>query len=193
MEIRILRIEEMKNATGLSRYVFDTCLRNRMEYSQTIAFVEEYLTEENFTKLFLERKLILWGLFEGEQMVGVSGMQSDGLITVLYILPQCQNRGYGSEMLKVMQAYAKDICRFKKVTLNATPAWTSFFFGNKGFSNLNTNQDLKAPFVPMYIYLEGVGSYKKRKISKKWIVLAIFGSMLFATIVGSVFMIWYLF
>ena len=57
MEIRILQKEEIKTASGLSRYVFDTCLRNRMEYPQTIAFVEEYIAEENINTLNEEGKL----------------------------------------------------------------------------------------------------------------------------------------
>ena len=43
MEIRLLKEEELQNAAGLSRFVFDNCLRHRMEYPQTITFVEEYL------------------------------------------------------------------------------------------------------------------------------------------------------
>ena len=193
MEIRILQSEEIKIASGLSRYVFDTCLRNRMEYPQTIAFVEQYIVDENLMKMHEDGKLVLWGIFEGVQLVAVSGMQSDGLITLLYVLPQCQNRGYGSQLLKVMCSYAKEICGFSKVTLNANPAWTSFYFGKKGFSKVDVNQDLKAPFVPMYAPTTNSEVYEKRKVSKKWIFLAVIGCVLFATIVGSLFMISYLF
>ena len=47
MEIRVLREEELIHASGLSRFVFDACLRNRMEFLQTIPFVEEYISEAN--------------------------------------------------------------------------------------------------------------------------------------------------
>ena len=193
MEIKILQSEEIKIASGLSRYVFDTCLRNRMEYPQTIAFVEEYITEYNLMQMYEEGKLFLWGAFEGEQMVAVSGIQSDGMITLLYVLPQYQYQGYGSKMLRVMRDYAKDSLGFSKVTVNANPAWTSFFFKKKGFSNVNANQDLKVPFVPMYALYRNGNGFEKRKISKKWIVLTVVGCILFATIVGSLFMISYLF
>lgn len=193
MEIRILQNEEIKTASGLSRYVFDTCLRNRMEYPQTIAFVEEYIAEENLRSLTAEGKLRLWGMFEGVQMVAVGGLQSDGMITMLYVLPQCQNRGYGSQMLKVMREYAKDVCGFEKVTLNANPGWTSFYFSKKGFVNINANQDLRAPFVPMHAMSNNIDGFEKRPVAKKWIVLAIVGSILFTTIIGSLFMISYLF
>lgn len=193
MEIRILQEEDLKVASGLSRYVFDFCLRNRMEYPQTIAFVEEYIAEENLRELRMEGKLILWGAFEGEQIVAVSGMQSDGLITMLYVLPQRQNRGYGSRLLKSMKMYAKEAWGFEKVAVNANPAWTSFYFGKRGFSNTKENQDMRAPFVPMYASSNNTESFEKRKVDIKWIILAVVACMMFATIAGILFMIFYLF
>lgn len=193
MEIRILQKEDVKTAAGFSRYVFDACLRHRMEYPQTIAFVEEYIAEENLEKMFEACELILWGAFEGEQLVAVAGLQRDGLITMLYVLPTHQNRGYGSRLLKTMREYAKNTCGFQKVTVNANPAWTSFYFKKKGFSNLNANQDLKAPFVPMYASSEEVGMYEKRKVPKAVIIFAVIGCILFATTIGIWYLISYLF
>lgn len=193
MEVRILQEDELKIASGLSRYVFDFCLRNRMEYPQTIAFVESYIDEENLRTLRDEEKLILWGGFEGTQLVAVSGIQSDGMITMLYVLPQWQNKGYGSRLLKAMINYAKEVWGFQKVIVNANPAWTSFFFSKKGFVNINKNQDMRAPFVPMYATSSNIEGYEKRKVKTKWIVLAIIFCFMFATIAGVLFMISYLF
>ena len=72
MEIRILQEAELANAAGLSRYVFDVCLRNRMEFVQSISFVEDYLKAENLVALCSENKLTIWGVFEETQLVGVS-------------------------------------------------------------------------------------------------------------------------
>lgn len=193
MEIRILQEEELKIASGLSRYVFDNCLRNRMEFPQTIAFVEEYIAEANLRKLWEEHKLVLWGVFESEQMVAVSGMQSDGMISLLYVLPQCQNRGYGSKLLTIMREYGKNVCNFERVTVNANPAWTSFFFGKKGFIYFDSKQDFHVPFVPMYALSGNIAGFEKRPVSKKVIAFAVAGCILFATIAGSLFMISYLF
>lgn len=193
MEIRILQNEEIKNAAGLSRYVFDSCLRNRMEYPQTIAFVEKYITEDYLKNLHEACELILWGAFEGEELIAVSGLQRDGLITMLYVLPQYQNKGYGSRLLKVMREYAKDVCGFEKVHLNANPAWTSFYFTKKGFLMVDTKQDLRAPFVPMYAKSTELAAFEKRPVPKAVIVFAVIGCILFATTVGSWFMLSYLF
>ena len=193
MEIRILQKEDVKTAAGFSRYVFDACLRHRMEYPQTIAFVEEYIAEANLEKMYEACDLILWGAFEGEQLVAVSGLQRDGLITMLYVLPTHQDRGYGSHLLKTMREYAKNTCGYQKVTVNANPAWTSFYFKKKGFSNLNKDQDLKVPFIPMYASLDEAGMYEKRKVPKAVIIFAVIGCILFATTIGVWYLISYLF
>lgn len=193
MELRILQKEEIDIASGLARYVFDFCLRGRMEFSQTIAYVEDYIAAPSLKLLIEEEKLVLWGVFEEGQMVAVSGMQSDGMITMLYVLPQCQNRGYGSKLLKNMREYAKNTYGLEKVVLNANPAWTSGYFKKQGFLYVNSSQEMRVPFAPMYAKFDGRVSVEKKPVSKKIIALAIILSILIATFAGCAYMIWYLF
>ncbi len=192
MEIRILKEDELIHASGLSRYVFDTCLRNRMEFTQTIPFVENYISEGNLKALALEQKLIVWGAFEEEQLVGVAGLQTDGMITLLYVLPQYAGRKCGAKLLSVMKEYSKDVLCLDKVFVNATPAWTSVYFKKNGFVLMNPNQNMYAPFVSMCSFLEKQNFYKKEKISGINIVFAILACLGFATFVGAWFMISYL-
>lgn len=189
MLIRILEQMEIPNAAGLSRYVFDVCLRNRMEYEQTIGFVEEYLKPDHLLEKIQAGNLIIWGVFEGPQLVAVSGMQSDGLITMLYVLPQCMNRGYGGELLRVMRAYAKNACGMQRVNINATPAWTSGFFAKKGF--VYDSQDLHAPFLPMHISTGSNLTYEKKPVSWKVMLGAGIGLFLLATVACVAFLFWY--
>ena len=193
MELRILQKEELDAVSGLSRYVFDYCLRNRMEYPQTIAYVEEYIAAPNLKHLYEDGKLMVWGIYESEQLVAVAGMQTDGMITMLYVLPQCQNRGYGSRLLKTMREHAKAEWGFDKVVLNANPAWTSGYFGKMGFVYKDPTQDLRMPYAPMYAKSSDIVGFEKRPISKKIVAFAIVSSVLLATIAGVSYMIWYLF
>lgn len=193
MTIRIVRREELNIASGLARYVFDNCSKDCIEHPQTIAFVEEYITEENLRQLYDTCELILWGVYEGEQMVAVSALQKDCLISMLYVLPQCQKRGYGSKLLMTMREYAKTRLDASRVTLNANPAGTSFYFSKRGFVNYNENQNIHAAFVPMYALSKDINIVNKRPVSKWVIVLAVISCILFATIAGSLFMISYLF
>lgn len=192
MEIRILREEELANASGLSRYVFDNCLRNRMEFEQTISYIEQYLSLSNLMQMKREDKLVLWGAFEQEQMIAVSALQSDGMITMLYVLPQFHRKGIGSKMLLVMRAYAKEIYGFEKVSLNATPAWTAFYFAEKGFSNLNPKQSIRVPFVPMTALSKDIIHQEKKPITGKLVAIVALGLLAFTTIVGCIYMIGYI-
>lgn len=192
-EIKLLQEEELKIAAGLSRYVFDYCLRNRMEFQQTVAFVEEYITEENLVKLYLENKLVLWGVFEENQMVAVAGLQSEGMITMLYVLPAYQNKGYGSHLLKTVREYAKHTLNLERVTLNATPAWTSAYFKKRGFSFFRSDRNLQVPFIPMYAMSNEIASYEKRRVPWQVVFFVVVGSLLIATTAGVLFMISYLF
>ena len=192
MEIRFLQDEELANAAGLSRFVFDNCLRQRMEFPQTISFVEAYLTETNLREKRAEGTLLVWGVFENGQLLGVAGMQTDGLITMLYILPQCFRRKYGTKLLETMRLYARDVLGLKKVSVNANPAITSYYFEKKGFKRMTPALNMPVPFVSMYATSDGIQFYEKKRVSAGVIVGAIIGCILFATIVGCAFMIWYL-
>lgn len=193
MEIRILQKEELVHASGLSRYVFDTCLRNRMEFTQTIPFVENYIADANLKSMYQENRLVVWGAFEQGQLVGVSGMQTDGMITMLYVLPQYAGRSCGSSLLMTMREYAKNTLGLSKVALNATPAWTALYFQKEGFLRMNPNVNMHVPFVPMYADIDKLVYQKKERITGKTIALAIIACVGFATIAASAFMIYYLF
>lgn len=189
----MLREEELIHASGLSRYVFDTNLRNRIEFTQTIPFVENYISESNLSEMCRENKLVVWGAFEQEQLVGVAGLQTDGLITLLYVLPQYRGRRCGMHLLSVMREYAHAVLQLDKVIVNATPAWTAIYFKKYGFTLVNPKQDMHVPFVPMIALSEKRTLQKKEKISGKTIVGAVFACLGFATIASVWFMISYLF
>ncbi len=192
MEIRMLEPVEFSNAAGLSRYVFDNCLKYRMDFPQTISFVEEYITENNLISLYEENKVKLWGVFEQNQLVGVSALQSDGLITMLYVLPQCWKRGYGKGLLTTMREYGKHVYGMDRIVVNATPAWTGHYFIKQGFSLLNPQQNPNVPYVPLFAPSSQVSKYQKKKVPMKIMVLSGVGCLLFATVVAVIYMMFYL-
>ena len=193
MNIRILEEMELVQASGLARYVFDTCLRNRMEFTQTIPFIENYISEENLREMCRDNKLVIWGAFEQEQLVGVSGIQTDGMITLLYVLPQYTGRNCGAKLLTTMREYAQTVLQLDRVIVNATPAWTTGYFRKYGFVLRNPNQNMHVPFVSLEAALDKHVFQMKEKISGKTIVGAVLACVGFATIVSAWFMIVYLF
>ena len=192
MEVRILQDNEIIHASGLSRYVFDTCLRDRMEFPQSIGFIEDYLKYENLCTLVHEGKLTLWGVFVQEQCVAISGLQSDGMITLLYVLPQHTGRGYGQMLLQAMQEHAHFVHKTDRVIVNAAPAWTATYFAHKGFAYLQKPDNMHKPFITMYADKTSGTGFEKRPVSRKVIIGAALGSFLFATGICIAFLISYI-
>ena len=192
MEIRILQEAELANAAGLSRYVFDVCLRNRMEFMQTIGFVEDYLKVENLAGLCRENKLTVWGVYEQTQLVGVAGLQSDGMITMLYVLPQCTRRGYGGKLVETMRKYGKEVYGMPCIMVNATPAWTSTYFVKNGFEYQVKQQNMHVPYVTMQSLPEEENLFQKRHVPAKVMVGAGLGCLLLATVACIAYLIVYL-
>ena len=167
MNIRLLQAEELENAAGLSRYVFDKCLRSRVEHEETLGYIDAYLTAENIMELTREGKLFVWWAFDGDILIAVSAMDVKGLITMLYVLPQTFCKGIGTSLLRTMKVYAKDNLGLEQVRVNATPPTIGYFFEKKGFFRMDETVDLKAPFMRLGCKFSAVTSeYPKRKVPK---------------------------
>ena len=147
MEARILSQEQIPEALGIARGVFDYCLRTQITDLEMIHIFLQYAEETNIRRLVEEEKLTLWGMFEQGNMVAMSGMQSEGHITMLYVLPIFQNKGYGKALLKEMRTYAAEQYNLAAVTLSAMPAWTAGYFAKQKFYSLEIAQPCS--FVPM--------------------------------------------
>ena len=194
MNIRLLQAEELENAAGLSRYVFDKCLRSRVEHEETLGYIDAYLTAENLMELTQEEKLFVWGAFDGDILIAVSAMDVKGLITMLYVLPQTFCKGIGTSLLQTMKVYAKDNLGLEQVRANATPPSMGYFFEKKGFQRLEETVDLNAPFMRLACKFNVVNNvYPKRKVPKWVILCGIFGCITFTVLIGCIFMAFYLF
>ena len=88
MEIKILQTEEVPKAVQLARGGFEYCLRKTSNGAQLIESFYTYVREENIRQLMETQKLTIWAAYdEQNNMVAVSGIQSEGHITLLYVMP----------------------------------------------------------------------------------------------------------
>ena len=170
MEAKILTMEEMPEAVQVARGVFQYCLQRTVQDSRYITFFEQYANPENVGNLMQQGRLTLWGIYEQGHLIAMSGMQSEGHITMLYVLPIFQRRGYGSQLLETMRTYARVRYGLENVTVNAMPAWTAAYFQRKKFSPVNPAQLNGAPFVSLQAKSIRQVSYEKKTIPAGWIL-----------------------
>lgn len=140
-EIRMLQIEEIPQAVELAQGVFGFDLRQTITDPQMIRFFEAYTTVENLTGMVSQRRLYMWGIFEAAQLCGMSAMQPEGHITMLYVYPYFRKKKYARQLLDMMRRFAKQSLGLERVTACALPAWTADYFIKNGFWQMPEQQN----------------------------------------------------
>lgn len=191
MEIKLLTLNEMPQAVQLARGVFDYCLRKSVQYPESITAFESYVNETHVRTLMEEGRLMLWGAFEQGYLVAMSGMQSEGHITMLYVLPVYQRRGYGKQLLLAMRTYAWDRYELGTVTLTALPAWTASYFQHRRFTAIQPMQMNAAPFVYMQAKSIRQVRYEKKPVSVGALLGTVLGGVGVCLVAAVLFMATY--
>jgi ribosomal protein S18 acetylase RimI-like enzyme len=191
MEIRTLQPEEYVQALRLAHSVFTYCLQQDIADPQQIAGFEAYTEDSAICGMAERDEITLWGVFAENRMVGMSAMQSEGHITMIYIYPAFQGRGYGRALLEEMKGYAGSRYGHRSVSLNAMPVRTAGFFAKCGFSALQNLQETGLPFLPMRAKTPSYAVYEKKEIPSGWILGTSIGGLIACTIVAVAFMMLY--
>lgn len=191
MEIRILTVNEIPQALTLARGVFDFCVSSNMSDQGLIQGFLEYSAEAKITDMASRGEITLWGVFEQGQMAGMSAMQKEGHITMIYVLPAFQRRGFGKNLLTAMRTFAKSRYGYSYVTINAMPVYTAAYFQKQKFEQMN-QVPAGCPYVSMKAKTIEEVSYEKKEIPTGWVIGASVGGLLICTAIVIVFMVSYL-
>lgn len=171
MEIRQLQEQEIPAAAELAQGVFGLDLQRTIADQNLTEYFYDYANEGSLTNRMRCGQIILWGVFEGEQMCGISSMQPEGHITMLYVYPAFRRRGYGKSLLEAMRRFAREVLGLEKVTVSAMPAWTTSYFTRNGFTALQVQPHPE--FVNLEAKTVNASMYPVKKIPGKIIALVI--------------------
>lgn len=191
MEIKILTIEEMPQAVALANGVFHYCYGNQIKDQQTLDFFSSYVNQENIGQMMQQGRLVLWGGYEQDQLVAMSGMQREGHITMLYVLPLFQKREWGRELLLEMRSFALTELHLEQVSVNAMPAWTAGYFAKRKFTAVSLPNPMAA-YVPMQAKTVKKISYEKKTVSTGWLLGTMIGTLVLSAVVAVGFILSYM-
>lgn len=189
MEIQMLTAQHIPQVVQLARQNFYECIKPFLEDLSMVQAFYEYVDENNLVQLMNQKRLYLWGAYEGGQMVGVSGMQAEGHITMLYVTKTYQRRGIGKTMLSAMGKFGGSYLHLKRITVSAMPSWSWTFFQKEGFKLMNQMNTMMASFVPMVAKCPSQLEYEKKPM-KDGVVLGIVGGCLALCIFVAVAAAW---
>ncbi|MCM1284281.1 MAG: GNAT family N-acetyltransferase [Muribaculaceae bacterium] len=189
MNVRVLTVSELPEAVKLAQGVFNYCLRRSLQRPEDITYFEEYTQEENLRTLMEQGRLTLWGSFEMGHMVAMSAMQREGHITLLYVLPVYQRRGYGKMLLRAMRIYAGERFGLSFVTVNAMPPWTSRFFQNQGFGMENGGAGNPLSYVPMRAKTIHEVHFATKPVPAGWLIGTTVGGLGLSMVIAAIYIV----
>ena len=193
MIIRKLCVNEIEQAVCLAQWTFEYCIMRRNANQQLKEIFMQYNNYENILSLFQQGRIMIWGAFEKNHMEGMGAMEAPGRITMLYVHPNCQRRGYGKALVREMQYVAYEEYKTEQISINVIPAWMAGYFLKRKFSSsrlFDMNRDL---FVPMTIDTIKLKRYKQKKIKGKILAGIILGFVLLIIVSTLLFEFWYMY
>ena len=186
MEIRILGEQEVAQAADLAQVVYRNQIEPYFNQPQMNQYFYEYAKKETLTGRAAAGQVYVWGAFEGANMVGMSAMQPEGHVTLLYVLPQYQKRGMGKAMLLEMKRYAFEVLHLHQLTLSAMPAWTANYFARNGYVKMITRNPM-APYISMVSPIKYHMDYTAKKWSTPVVIGVSAAALGFVTVVGILY------
>ncbi len=192
VEIRLLAAPEIPAASYLAVNTFNYNLRKSIYRQALIDGYLLYASVDNLMQMVQTGRLSVWGAWQNGQLLAVSGMQREGLITMLYVHPNVQRRGIGKKLLREMRTYAASVCGLAQVTVNALPAWTCSYFERCGFGHLGFPSYGNMAFVPLAAKSIKPLKYEKKPVNGKVFagIVAGFTGLIF--FIGAGYMTYYM-
>lgn len=178
--------QEVAQAADLAQVVYRNQIEPYFNQPQMNQYFYEYAKKETLTGRAAAGQVYVWGAFEGANMVGMSAMQPEGHVTLLYVLPQYQKRGMGKAMLLEMKRYAFEVLHLHQLTLSAMPAWTANYFARNGYVKMITGNPM-APYISMVSPIKYHMDYTAKKWSTPVVIGVSAAALGFVTVVGILY------
>lgn len=157
-------MERLSQALEIARVTYHICLENAAWDQQSVRYFYEYAQDEVICEKVRRGDLYVWGAIHDHTLLGMGAITNMGQITMLYVLPEYQRQGIGSELLKGMKNYGPTLY-LNRITVNASPAFTSIWFGRQGFTSIQKNPPRNIPFLAMECRLSSIRDYSRRHVS----------------------------
>lgn len=185
MKITKINGPDIGVALQVSRNIFYQTIAPFAENRQIIDYFEEYL--QRVGQELAAGRLTLWGAIINNCIVGVSALNTQGHITMMYVNQADWRKGIGKKLIKEMRVFAYNEYGLEEITVNVMPVWAAGFFYSCGFAPLSTTDNGIDLFIPLKIKAKKEIRYKRREISTKAVLLNVF--IFLAIILATI--IWY--
>jgi GNAT superfamily N-acetyltransferase len=153
MEIRALRNEEWTPAMALA---WKTFLKFDAPLCQPegVSSFYRFVTDETLEKMFLAGEYKAFGAFDGDEIVGVSGVRSGNFLSILFVDERYHRQGIATELVEIAAGYIRDVNKKKSVTVYAATGAIPFYLRVGFVQTEPMRQEAGMLFTPMRLELD---------------------------------------
>lgn len=108
----------------------ETRLLGAEEAGAVLPLVKDKIEEDLYQQIVAEYRqqmLVIFGIFDGQRVCGVSALKRDGQVLLIYVLEHCRRRGIGSMLLWNMYRYCATVLRVPVLSVLSPSEMTAFF------------------------------------------------------------------
>lgn len=138
MYVKRLQVEELQQALDLAWEVFEIDVAPTYP-EEGVAEFREFISFERMRPLVQSREVSFFGAMEGDQLCGISAIQTDGHIILLFVGKVWQRRGAARMLFYAMQQYCVIERAVVQMTVSATPNAVEAY-KHLGFIQTNNEQ-----------------------------------------------------
>jgi len=151
-----------------------------------VAEFQSFIKIDNIMNLYDRQELILWGAFEGPEMLAVGALYRNGHIALLDVRGTYQNQGIGMAIFQTMKQYCAQTLRLMRMTVNAAPNAVAQYqkFGCQISAHEQIQNGIR--YVPMEYMISPSEIQRNTKKPQAALIIGIVAAVLF---LGSVVVI----
>lgn len=148
MIVRRLQREEILDALHLVWEVFAEEIAP-IYSRQGVEQFQEFIKMDHFMPHVQNGEVAVFGVTEGDLLVGASAVNRNGHISLLFVRKEWQRRGAARLLVQAMYAYCVDSLALAQLTVNASPNAVEAY-RHMGFREADTEQERDGiRFIPM--------------------------------------------
>lgn len=188
MVVKRITKEELKPALTLAHEVYKVAVEKKMDENMNF-FFWDYAREEKLAPLIENQELVMYGVYDREQLVGVGALQKSGNISMLYVHWNYVQKGVSKLLIQEMKRYCAEVLKLGVISANVFPIYNVQLFNHYGF-RLKENVRPGVPYVAMGMTIDNRIMEIPRKPIKigYWLLtLGVVVAGIIATIAGYLF------
>ena len=152
MQIRLLHENDLSETLDLVWHVFQE-FEVPLYPPKGIKSFQEFIAYSNILSMYQEHKLIFWGCFHENQLIGTIALRGYSHVSLLFVKKEWHHRGVATYLFRTLYGYVTQHNQAESITVNSSP-YAIGFYKRIGFQEMSPEKEVDGiRFTPMEYFV----------------------------------------